>query len=66
VTYVKCPCKGCPDRVIGCHSECGRYIAYVEAIERVRQVRLGILRLYSPTPRMEKNIRNKLNRTKHK
>ena len=63
---MKSPCKDCPDRLIGCHSECGRYLAYVEACEKVRQVRNGILHLYSPSPRLERNLRNKLNRTKRK
>lgn len=22
------PCKDCPDRSIGCHASCGKYIAY--------------------------------------
>jgi hypothetical protein len=66
VTYVKSPCKDCPDRVLGCHSECGRYLAYVEALEKIKQVRNGILHSYCPGPLLERNLRNKLNRTKKK
>lgn len=66
VSYVKSPCKGCPDRVLGCHSECGKYLAFQEAQERLRQIRNGILHTYDPSPRLKRNIRNKLNRTKHK
>lgn len=22
------PCKGCPDRCVGCHSDCERYLAW--------------------------------------
>lgn len=25
---VKAPCKGCPDRVLGCHDDCIRYKKY--------------------------------------
>ena len=24
------PCKGCPDRFVGCHSQCEGYLSYVE------------------------------------
>lgn len=61
---MKCPCKDCPDRVLGCHSECGRYLAYQEALERIRQVRSGILHLNAPSIRLERNVRKKLNREK--
>lgn len=61
---VKSPCMNCPDRVLGCHSECGRYLAYTEAVEKMRQVRNGILRLDAPSIRMERNLRKKLNREK--
>ena len=29
----KAPCKDCPDRVIGCHSNCERYKAFRRALE---------------------------------
>ena len=64
MTYVKSPCKNCPDRVLGCHSECGRYLAFQEALEKVRQIRNGILHLEAPTDRLRRNYRNKLNREK--
>ena len=25
---MKAPCKGCPDRAVGCHGQCGRYAEY--------------------------------------
>lgn len=61
---MKSPCKDCPDRVLGCHAECGRYLAYVEALEKIRRIRNGILRMNAPSPLLKRNIRNKLNRTK--
>lgn len=64
MTYVKSPCKNCPDRLLGCHSECGRYLAFQEALEKVRQIRNGILHLEAPTDRLRRNYRNKLNREK--
>ena len=63
---MKCPCKDCPDRVLGCHAECGRYLAFAEAQEKLRQIRNGILHQFDPSPRLVSNIRKKLNRTKHK
>lgn len=66
MSYVKSPCKNCPDRVLGCHAECGRYLTYVEALEKVRQIRNGILHQHDPSPLPKRNIRNKLNRTKRK
>lgn len=27
---MKAPCKDCPDRVLGCHSKCEKYIAFSE------------------------------------
>ena len=62
---MKSPCKDCPDRVLGCHSECGRYLAYVEACEKLRKFRSEQLHLNDSSPFLERNIRKKLNRTKH-
>jgi len=64
---VICPCKDCPDKGCGAyHCECEKYLAYQEALEKLRQVRNGVLHLYSPSPMLTRNIRNKLNRTKHR
>ena len=30
---IKCPCKGCKMRVIGCHSNCEYYKDYKEVVE---------------------------------
>lgn len=30
---VMSPCKGCEDRCIGCHSTCGDYAEYKQALE---------------------------------
>ena len=27
------PCKDCPDRYIGCHSSCNKYISYKNELE---------------------------------
>lgn len=67
VSYVKSPCKNCPDKGCGAyHCECGRYMAFVEAREKIRKIRNSILHVYDPSPLLERNIRKKLNRTKHK
>ena len=34
-----CPCKGCPERVVGCHGSCERYRAFSAECERIRQAR---------------------------
>ena len=34
-----CPCKGCEDRTIKCHSVCERYKAYREEIDRINSAR---------------------------
>ena len=34
------PCKNCPEREIGCHSMCDRYIRYAKQREKIRQKRL--------------------------
>lgn len=36
---VKCPCKGCADREIGCHGKCERYAAFKEENARVNHER---------------------------
>lgn len=38
---LKAPCENCPDRHLGCHSECEKYIAYdiVRGIYRDQMLR---------------------------
>lgn len=36
---IKAPCKGCEERVLGCHSTCEKYIEYAKAQEEYRQAR---------------------------
>ena len=36
---LKSPCLECPDRYIGCHSECLKYIDYEQANACMREVR---------------------------
>ena len=31
-----CPCKNCPDRYIGCHSSCNKYISYKTELENFK------------------------------
>lgn len=33
------PCLNCGDRVVGCHSNCERYIEYTGDVEKLRQIR---------------------------
>ena len=33
------PCKGCKDRVLGCHSHCQRYLDFRAEIDRVHEIR---------------------------
>jgi len=30
------PCKDCPDRTVGCHASCEKYIAFAAERERIR------------------------------
>lgn len=32
-------CKGCTDRVLGCHGTCERYAVYKEELEKAKQRR---------------------------
>ena len=34
-----CPCKGCKDRYVGCHSKCDGYICYQKENEEKREAR---------------------------
>lgn len=43
----KAPCKDCPDRKVGCHSECKKYIEWkqihdreVEAVKKQRDIEI--------------------------
>ena len=31
------PCKDCPDRHIGCHSDCDKYINYRKELEQLKE-----------------------------
>ncbi len=33
------PCKGCPDRVLGCHDHCPKYKEFKKEIERINKKR---------------------------
>lgn len=33
---MKPPCKECPDRVLGCHKTCEKYLAYREQLDAER------------------------------
>jgi len=65
MTTVKSPCKDCPGRHVGCHSDCERYIAYKEALKLLNEIRVKILHdnnTYSK--RIEKDYRRKVLRVK--
>lgn len=34
---VRSPCKDCPDRQLGCHSTCKKYLTYKEICETIRE-----------------------------
>lgn len=36
---MKSPCKDCPDRYVGCHERCNKYLAYADEREAERQAR---------------------------
>jgi hypothetical protein len=36
---IKNNCKGCTERIIGCHSTCQSYLVFAEDCERVRENR---------------------------
>ena len=38
-TVADCPCGGCGDRYVGCHSECDAYKLYSEGVAQARQQR---------------------------
>ena len=33
----KAPCKDCPNRQVGCHSTCEKYIEYKKESDRIRE-----------------------------
>lgn len=37
IASVDCPCKGCSDRAVGCHSSCDAYAQYTKELEEVRR-----------------------------
>ena len=38
---MKPPCKDCPDRVLGCHKTCEKYLAYREELDAVREQKIA-------------------------
>ena len=38
------PCRGCEDRVVGCHSTCPRYKEFKDGVEQLRQQRCEFLK----------------------
>lgn len=36
---ITAPCLGCPDREIGCHGNCEKYISFTEENEREKERR---------------------------
>lgn len=39
-----CPCKGCSDRVLGCHASCGAYKNFKGEVDRVNRNRAEYMR----------------------
>lgn len=38
-TVVDCPCEGCGDRIVGCHSTCKKFERYSEKVASVKKRR---------------------------
>lgn len=38
---MKAPCKDCPDRQVGCHSTCEKYIEFKKEADEQRQERIA-------------------------
>lgn len=36
---MKPPCKDCPDRKVGCHSTCQRYLDFRKEVDRVNKIK---------------------------
>lgn len=36
---VKVPCKGCTDRVLGCHSTCEKYNGYLKKSDKLVEIK---------------------------
>lgn len=34
---MKCPCQGCRDRTVGCHSNCAAYLSWAEERRRINR-----------------------------
>ena len=41
---IECPCYRCPDRKVGCHSDCKRYNGWRKAVRRANKRRQEIER----------------------
>ena len=38
VDTMNCPCKGCVDREVGCHSKCSKYIEWKAEYDRIKNI----------------------------
>lgn len=38
---MKAPCKDCPNRQIGCHSTCEKYLEFRKEVDRLKQERIA-------------------------
>lgn len=34
---INAPCRDCPDRYLGCHDTCKKYISYKEALKEINE-----------------------------
>lgn len=59
------PCKDCPDRVVGCHATCERYIAYDEQRKAIRAQKLMAQIIRLPGRSFTAAMRDKEQRSKH-
>lgn len=53
------PCKDCPDRVLGCHSECAKYQEFNAWVSQKRASRMYADCMHAG---LERKIRNKQKR----
>lgn len=51
----KSPCLNCPDRKVGCHIVCDKYIKYSKVCEEVRKEKMRIAEEY----RIQKEIQDR-------
>ena len=62
------PCKDCPGRHVGCHSECPQYAEFAKSMEAIREERDKdlLVRLFEADARANKHFRSRIYRAREK